>query len=114
MKPESLFAVLSDLTRLRAVMLLQAAGEVCVCEFTHAMGESQPKVSRHLAFMRDAGLVKARRQGTWMHYRLDLTAAPWVKDIISAIHHEIFDQLPFRNDLQTLKLMKNRPERACA
>jgi ArsR family transcriptional regulator, arsenate/arsenite/antimonite-responsive transcriptional repressor len=114
MTPESLFAVLSDPTRLRAVMLLQSAGEICVCEFTHAMGESQPKVSRHLAFMRDAGLVKARRQGTWMHYRLDLTATPWVEDIITATHNKIFDQLTFRNDLRKLKQMKRRPERACA
>ena len=49
MTPESMFNIMSDPTRLRALMLIQSEGEVCVCELTHALKESQPKVSRHLA-----------------------------------------------------------------
>ncbi len=73
MKPELLFNILSDATRLRALMLIQSEGEVCVCELTFALNESQPKISRHLALMRDAGIVQSRREGTWMHYRIGPT-----------------------------------------
>ncbi|MDX2415939.1 MAG: metalloregulator ArsR/SmtB family transcription factor, partial [Xanthomonadales bacterium] len=59
MKPESLFGILSDPTRLRTLMLIQAEGEVCVCELTFTLNESQPKISRHLALMREAGIVKS-------------------------------------------------------
>ena len=69
MTPESIFNILSDTTRLRALVLIQSEGEVCVCELTHALQESQPKISRHLALMRDAGIVEARREGAWMHYK---------------------------------------------
>ena len=61
MTPESVFNTLSDPTRLRALMVIQSEGEVCVCELTYALQESQPKISRHLALMRDAGIVEARR-----------------------------------------------------
>ena len=44
--------------------------EICVCFFTEVLGESQPKISRHLAYLRNAGLVEARRDGKWMHYRI--------------------------------------------
>jgi ArsR family transcriptional regulator len=64
-----LFQALADRTRLRVLNLL-AGGEICVCYFVEILGESQPKVSRHLAYLRRAGLVDARRDGKWMHYRL--------------------------------------------
>ena len=55
MNPEQLFGLLADPTRLRSLALIQSEGEVCVCELTFALEESQPKISRHLASMRDAG-----------------------------------------------------------
>lgn len=64
-----LFQALADRTRLRVLNLL-AGGEICVCYFVELLGEAQPKVSRHLAYLRRAGLVGARRDGKWMHYRL--------------------------------------------
>ncbi len=64
-----MFRAFSDHTRLRILSLL-AEGEVCVCDLVQVLRISQPKVSRHLAYLRRAGLVKARRQGLWMHYRL--------------------------------------------
>ena len=66
---ELLFRALADRTRLRLLNLL-AAGEVCVCFFVEVLGESQPKISRHLAYLRRAGVVAARREGKWMHYRI--------------------------------------------
>ena len=64
-----LFAALADRTRLRLLNLMQGK-EVCVCYFVEILGQSQPKVSRHLAYLRRAGIVAARREGKWMHYSL--------------------------------------------
>jgi ArsR family transcriptional regulator len=64
-----LFAALSDRTRLRLLNLMNGR-EVCVCYFVEILGQSQPKVSRHLAYLRRAGIVAARREGKWMHYRI--------------------------------------------
>lgn len=71
---EKLFSALADKTRLRLLNLMRR-DEICVCFFTEALGESQPKISRHLAYLRSAGLVKARREGKWMHYSID-----WPRD----------------------------------
>jgi ArsR family transcriptional regulator, arsenate/arsenite/antimonite-responsive transcriptional repressor len=68
-----LFAALSDPTRLRLLNLMNGR-EVCVCYFVEILGQSQPKISRHLAYLRKAGIVEARRDGKWMHYRI---VSPW-------------------------------------
>jgi ArsR family transcriptional regulator len=64
-----LFRALADPTRLRLLNLI-ANREICVCYFVEILRISQPKVSRHLAYLRKAGIVTARREGKWMHYRL--------------------------------------------
>ncbi|HEY0099287.1 MAG TPA: metalloregulator ArsR/SmtB family transcription factor [Pyrinomonadaceae bacterium] len=69
---ERLFKALADRTRLRLLNLI-GSDEVCVCFFVEVLGESQPKISRHLAYLRRAGVVAARREGKWMHYSI---AAP--------------------------------------
>ena len=66
---EILFKALADRTRLRLISLI-GDSEVCVCFFVAILKVSQPKISRHLAYMRRAGIVNARREGKWMHYRL--------------------------------------------
>jgi ArsR family transcriptional regulator, arsenate/arsenite/antimonite-responsive transcriptional repressor len=66
---ELLFKALADHTRLRLVNLI-GSSEVCVCFFVSVLKTSQPKISRHLAYLRRAGIVVARREGKWMHYRL--------------------------------------------
>jgi ArsR family transcriptional regulator len=106
MDPNTLFNALADPTRLRAIMLIRSEGEVCVCELTHALRESQPKISRHLAYLRDARVVRAQREGTWMHYRLDPALPAWAVDIL--------DSNPFKADLNRLSRMNNRPDRKCA
>ncbi len=64
-----LFAALADRTRLRLLHLMDGR-EVCVCYFVEILGQSQPKISRHLAYLRRVGIVAARRDGKWMHYRI--------------------------------------------
>ena len=71
----TLFQALGDRTRLRLLHLM-TAGEICVCYFVEVLGESQPKVSRHLAYLRRAGIVTARRDGKWIHYRIVRPADP--------------------------------------
>ncbi|MDT7541846.1 MAG: ArsR family transcriptional regulator, arsenate/arsenite/antimonite-responsive transcriptional [Acidobacteriota bacterium] len=66
---ERLFRALADATRLRLLNLM-GDEEVCVCFFVEILGMSQPKISRHLAYLRRAGVVEARREGKWMHYRV--------------------------------------------
>jgi ArsR family transcriptional regulator len=65
-----LLKALGDPTRLRLAVLLARNGEMCVCHLVEATGGRQYAVSRHLAVLRSAGVVSARREGTWMHYRL--------------------------------------------
>lgn len=66
---DQLFRAVSDPTRLRILNLLSES-ELCVCHIVEALRIPQPKVSRHLAYLRKAGLVLARREGLWIHYRL--------------------------------------------
>jgi len=66
---ELFFAALADNTRLRLLNLMRDT-EVCVCFFVEVIGTNQPKISRHLAYLRKAGIVAARRDGIWAHYRI--------------------------------------------
>ena len=66
---ELFFRALADKTRLRLLNLMRN-DEVCVCFFVEILKTNQPKISRHLAYMRRAGIVEARREGSWMHYRI--------------------------------------------
>jgi ArsR family transcriptional regulator len=80
---ETIFQALSDRTRLR-ILNLMSGGEICVCYFVEILGEPQPKVSRHLAFLRRAGLVSARREGKWMHYRINRPADSQLANVLDA------------------------------
>jgi ArsR family transcriptional regulator len=68
---ETFFLALADKTRLRLLNLMRE-DEVCVCYFTEVLGVSQPKISRHLAYLRNAGIVSARREGKWMNYKIEM------------------------------------------
>ncbi|UTF58749.1 metalloregulator ArsR/SmtB family transcription factor [Gilvimarinus sp. DA14] len=82
MNPVSFFKCLADETRLHCVLLLQHTGELCVCDLVDAIAESQPKVSRHLAQLRECELLVARRQGQWMYYRLNPQLPTWAASVI--------------------------------
>jgi ArsR family transcriptional regulator len=66
---ERFFQALGDTTRLRLLNLM-GEQEICVCYFVEILGGPQPKISRHLKYLRSAGLIEARREGRWMHYRM--------------------------------------------
>jgi len=107
------FQLFSDDTRLRSLLLMQQEGELCVCELVHALSVIQPKVSRHLAALRDAGVVIDRRQGQWIYYRLHPDLPAWARQVIDATVTEAAIQEPFINDLAALTEMPNRPDAAC-
>ncbi len=80
---EALFKALADKTRLRILALL-GNNEVCVCHIHGTLGLPQPTVSRHLAYLRRAGLVAVRRDGVWMHYRVARSLDPVVQAVVNA------------------------------
>jgi ArsR family transcriptional regulator len=81
---EPLFQALGDRTRLRLLNLM-ADGEVCVCFFVEVLGEPQPKISRHLAYLRSAGLVSTSRDGKWISYSLAPQEHPAVRAAFDAV-----------------------------
>jgi len=83
---ETVFKALADQTRLRILALL-AGGEVCVCDIHETLGIPQPKTSRHLAYLRRAGLVADRRDGLWVHYRLADPGDPVIETILAGVLH---------------------------
>jgi ArsR family transcriptional regulator len=85
---EALFKALADRTRLRILGLL-VDGEVCVCHIHESLGVTQPKASRHLAYLRRAGLVEARKDGLWVHYRLASVSDPVMQAVLDAARHAI-------------------------
>jgi ArsR family transcriptional regulator, arsenate/arsenite/antimonite-responsive transcriptional repressor len=84
-EPAFLFKTLADPTRLRLLNLL-ACGETCVCELTDTLRVVQPKVSRHLALLKRAGLAEAHRDGKWMHYRWARHGDPLVRHVLAGLH----------------------------
>ena len=83
LQPVQLFKILSDETRLAIIMLLREAGELCVCDICGATSQSQPKISRHMAILRGAGLVLDRREGKWIYYRLSPHMPAWAAENIT-------------------------------
>jgi ArsR family transcriptional regulator len=86
-----LFAALADRTRLRLLNLMNGK-EVCVCYFVEILGQSQPKISRHLAYLRRASIVDARREGKWMHYKIvvpqNTGAAKVLKETLAVLRED--------------------------
>ena len=94
--PLALFKNLSEETRLTLVLLLRQAGELCVCELVSALEESQPKVSRHLAMLRESGLLIDRREGKWIYYRLSPHMPAWAAEIIDSAWRCLRDEVRAR------------------
>ena len=93
---ERFFQALGDNTRLRLLNLL-GDQEVCVCYFVEILGGPQPKISRHLAYLRSAGIVEARREGKWMHYRVVMPPHPAAAQIL----RQTLDSLKNEKQMQT-------------
>jgi len=100
-----MFRAFSDRTRLRILNLLKA-GELCVCDLVRVIGAPQPKISRHLAYLRKAGLVTSRKDGLWMYYEL----AP----ANNAFHQKLMECLGCCfNDVPELKKDMNELDKPC-
>jgi len=85
MLPHQFFKMLSDETRLRCLLLIAREGRLCVCELTQALQESQPKISRHLAQLRQSGVLVDERQGQWVYYQVADSLPGWMRKVISGL-----------------------------
>lgn len=85
LEPGKFLDALAEPTRLRIVALLQRHGELCVCELVQALDLPQPKVSKHLAVLRNLELIRGRRAGQWVHYRLNPGLPAWAANVIREI-----------------------------
>ena len=103
------FDLLGDATRRRILALLKSEGELCVCELTCALNESQPKTSRHLALLRSSGLLADRRQGQWVYYRLHPQLPAWARQLLESVAQANGDWL--QADVARLQAMADRPLR---
>ena len=98
---ELFFAALADNTRLRLLNLMRN-GEVCVCFFAETLGTNNPKISRHLAYLKRANLVAARRDGKWMHYRINKPADEGAAKIFDELLTTLAKDKEMQEDLKQL------------
>ena len=105
------FKTLSDETRVRSLLLLSGEEELCVCELVHALEISQPKISRHMAALRDAGLVCSRREAQWVYYCINPELSGWQAQIVEASIESGGTEAMAISDRDRLLGMKNRPVR---
>jgi ArsR family transcriptional regulator len=108
-----LFAALADRTRLRLLNLMNGK-EVCVCYFVEILGQSQPKISRHLAYLRRAGVVTARREGKWMHYKIVVPTHAGAARILSETLSVVSGDKAMQADLMRLSKACCAPQKLSA
>ena len=111
---QAFFSALAEPTRRRILMLLTAQGELCVCELVHALDMAQPRISSHLAALRKAGLVRARKQGLWVHYALHPELPDWARQVLQTTLAGLRDRAPYATDAARLAAMEEEsrpPER---
>ncbi|NOR70346.1 MAG: metalloregulator ArsR/SmtB family transcription factor [Methylomarinum sp.] len=112
MSPAQFFKCLSDDTRLRCITLLQKEGKLCVCELTTALALSQPKISRHLASLRQCELLLDSREGQWVYYQINPKLPDWTFPLLNHALAAVESTESFNIDLQRLQQMENRPDMA--
>lgn len=106
-EPVQFYKCLSDETRLNATLLIALEGELCVCELVEALKDSQPKISRHLAQLRNCGILEDVRKGQWVFYSLAKSLPDWANQTLQLSGDASSKTLKaFRKNLKT---MKNRP-----
>lgn len=108
--PIQFFKCLADETRLHSLLLIEREGELCVCELTAALQLSQPKISRHLALLRQCELLLDRRQGQWVFYRINPNLATWARAVLQQTL--CASEALLQTNIEQLKTMGERPERA--
>lgn len=108
--PATLFKCLADETRLRCVALLHKEGRLCVCELTHALDLLQPKISRHLAQLRQSNLLLDSREGQWVYYQINPELPAWVFEILDATVKQAGAEAKLQKDSERLQAMDGRQE----
>lgn len=103
-----MFKAFADETRLRILNLLARRRELCVCDIQRILGVSQPKVSRHLAYLRNTGLVNVRKEGLWKHYSLARAEGGFHRGLIGCLRHCFSEAEALRKDLKTLERTQAR------
>lgn len=109
MNPIQFYKCLADETRLRCLMLIEHEEELCVCELTEALNESQPKVSRHLAQLRKCELLIDRKQGQWVYYRINPALPAWATSVLHQTNEA--NRAFLKENLANLFRMGDRPNR---
>ena len=107
-----MFRAFSDRTRLRILSLLQP-GELCVCDIVEVLDLPQPKVSRHLAYLRKAGLVEVRREGQWMHYQLSMPTGPFHTKLLDCLSCCLGDVPELARDAAKIRRRSSRSGGCC-
>ncbi len=110
---ENLFKCLSDETRLRCIMLLSKQGELCVCQLTAALELSQPKISRHLAQLRQTGLLVDKRVGQWVYYKLNPELPAWAFAVLIATAQAVTEKDIYQQDLYRLRTLLTNKHKRC-
>jgi ArsR family transcriptional regulator, arsenate/arsenite/antimonite-responsive transcriptional repressor len=108
-----MFRAFSDRTRLRLLHLLRG-GEMCVCDLTAILDAPQPKVSRHLAYLRRTGLVLARKDGLWSHYRLTPPKSAFHKKLLECLENCFQDVPELAADAQLRGKIKRQKAACCS
>jgi ArsR family transcriptional regulator len=114
MDEAALFKALSDSTRLRLAALLAIRGETCVCVLGRALAVPDFRISRALGVLRRAGIVEARREGTWMHYRLPDAGTDLDKRLQACLRRSFLAHPETRADLARLDRAQPADRRRCA
>ncbi|MDX2348930.1 MAG: metalloregulator ArsR/SmtB family transcription factor [Porticoccus sp.] len=112
MNPVQFYKCLADETRLRCLMLIEHEDELCVCELTEALEESQPKISRHLAQLRQCELLLDRKQGQWVYYRINPSLPDWAKSVLQQTNEA--NKAFLKVNLDNLFRMGDRPNRVAS
>jgi len=97
------YKAMSDETRIRIVNLLLHAEELCVCDLEETLDLSQPKISRHLAYLREMGLVKDRKDSLWVYYEMNNQLSPEISDQLSTFKQTVKFNDRLKSDLLKLK-----------
>lgn len=105
------FKALSDVTRLKIVMLIQLENELCVCELMVSLDDNQPKISRHLAHLKRMGLLLDRKQKQWVYYRLNPNVKGWMQQVI--IEACVDSEHLLATNKVKLSAMADRPSPCC-
>lgn len=111
---ENFTKALADQTRLRILLLLSGQEELCVCDITQALDLAQPKISRHLAILRETTILLDRKAGLWVHYRLHPDLPCWLLDALDSVRLGSEGEEPYQTDRQRLNQAMHQATTCCA